>query len=217
MADEADADLEASRSRLARYEAAGALHKAALKLTNQAPDHLERERVRRHQIGVEGRVADDVARAVRMCEPVWDLLAEKGLPEDISRTELAEVRDALIGRPSPTTTPPHVSLRFHDDEVNLAAVRNLIPAMAAAADVDGYRYATWTDLDTGTVEPFVIALSQRRIGVHAVVATMFVGATFLRYEQELGAIRRDQLDRFARAVEADLKLIGSTHTALLDA
>ncbi len=215
MGDETDAALAAARARLARYEAAGAVQRAALKLAHQAPDRVERERVRRHRIGLEGRVAEDVVRAVTRSESVWDLVAEQGLPEDISRDELAGIRASVLGRSTGTSPALGVSLRFQSDEVSLAAVRNLIPGLAPHA-VDSYRYATWTEADTGVVEPFVVALREREISVHEVVATMFVGATFLRYEQELGAIRGRQLDRFARAVEADLELIASARTALLE-
>ena len=215
--DQPDPDLEDARIRAARYDAAGRLGKAALKITQQAPDQVERERLRRHQIGVEGRLAEDIARAVDICVPVWDLLAEKALFADISRPELVHIREALVGRTSDSDPQPQVSLRFHDDEVNVAAVRNLIPAIASPHRVDGYRYATWEALDTGVVEPFLVALNQRATGIHTVVATMFVGATFLRYEQQLGAIRRRQLDRLALAVSADIRLIVATRTALVDA
>ena len=215
MGDDADADLEAARERIDRYEAAGPLQRAALKLVNQAPDRVEREQLRRHRIGLEGRVAEDVSRAVALSEPVWDLLAELGLPEDISRRELADIRESVVGRPTSADVSTKVSLRLSDNEVSIAAVRNLFPGLAAPHAVDGYRYATWTEPDTGAVEPFVVALSERRIGLHSVVATMFVGATFLRYEQEFGTVRRRQLERFAAAVAADLHLISSARDMLI--
>jgi hypothetical protein len=78
-------DIGDLQGRVERYYEASPLGKATMRQSNQAPDAGERERVRRHGLRIEGRVAEDVARAVHASAPIPDLLVQKGLPK-ISRS-----------------------------------------------------------------------------------------------------------------------------------
>lgn len=205
--------------RLARYGDAGLLGKAGMLLRGAAPTARDREQLRRAHLGVEGRIAEDVVRAVIESEPIWILLAEKGLPEDLTVQELNAIADSLRGRPTPTsavTMPVGASIRFTDPD-SVDVVRRVIPGELDPADIDAYRYAALTPLAAGDVEPFIVALTSDPLGVNSVAATMLVGATFLRHEQEFDVVAPTDLLDLEPVVQADLAAIVGTQALLRDA
>ena len=195
-------------SRVGRYDEAGLLGKAAMRLSGDAPSAQERERLRRQYIGVEGRISEDVVRIVIESEPIWTLLAEKDLPEDLTVQELDAISEWLRGRPSGSgwvAAPVSTSLKFSDPD-SIAAVRRAIPGEVSADDVTAYRYALFHP-GPNTPEPFIVALQSPGggLGPNVVAATMPAGATFLRHEQEFGVVSTADLDRVHAAVESDLR------------
>ncbi|MEO7259948.1 MAG: hypothetical protein ABI047_01550 [Jatrophihabitantaceae bacterium] len=81
-------DTQEIRVRVSRYTDGGLLRKAGMRLAGEHPTSEDLELLRRRNLGVPGRVSEDVIRAVTECEPIWILLAEKGLPEDLTVAEL---------------------------------------------------------------------------------------------------------------------------------
>ena len=210
-------DINDLQGRVTRYEQAGPLHRASLRLSHQAPDAVERERVRRHGLRIEARIAEDVAEAVHASAPIWELLAQKGLPEDLSVHELNEIRNWLPGRHVPhATSVTSVSIRFNLNSTRVEALAATFPGDFAASEVTAYRYATVTSED-GAEEPFIVALRQLTDGRNIVLATMLMGAVFLRHEQEFGALDARVLGTVANTVALDLQTIADTHGALLGA
>lgn len=211
-------DTQELRVRLSRYNEGGLVRKAAMRLAGEAltPDDLEV--LRRRDIGVQGRVAEDVTRAVFASDPIWALLAEKGLPEDLTVTELDAISYALRGGPSAEgkRDPVSASMLF-TDERNVSMLRRIIPGGLEPYEVTGYRYACLTAPDFGNPEPFVVALQSLEPGRNSVTATMLVAATFLRYEQEFGVLSEDAAERLEVMVRLDLQEIIRTHRLLLEA
>lgn len=204
--------------RAARYEEAGRWRRAVLHLQHQAPRPQEREWLRRHTMGPEGRLEEDVIRVVAASQPVWDLIAEHGLPEDVNVRELDDIAAFIVGRrPQTDRRLPQVSLRMAGDPLRLAVVRSFVPGDLAPEEADAYRYATWADNRLAVTEPFLVLLRGRRSGGNEVVTCLHLGATFLRYEEELGALAADQLPTLAALVEADFDEVAKTHRALRDA
>jgi hypothetical protein len=211
-------DIDDLQGRVARYEEAGPLGRAGLRLSHQAPDAVERERVRRHGLRIEGRIAEDVAQAVRASAPIWELLVQKGLPEDLSVPELNEIRSWLLGRHVPhATSVTSASIRFNRDPTRVAALADTFPGDFAGNEVTAYRYATVASGHDGIEEPFIVALRELTDGRNVVLATMLVGAVFLRHEQEFGALDERVLGTLASTVALDLRSIADTHRALLGA
>ena len=209
-------------SRVGRYDEAGPLGKAAMRLSGAAPTAQERELLRRKHIGIEGRIAEDVARIVLESEPIWTLLTEKDLPEDLTVQELDAISEWLRGRPAEaeagsTALPVSASLKFSNPG-SVAAVTAAIPGDFSADDVTAYRYALFHPR-ANTVEPFVVALysEDRTLGPNEIVATMLVAGTFLRHEQEFGVVSAADLDRLHRAVELDLQETIRTRQLLREA
>ena len=213
-------DTQELRVRLSRYTDAGPLRKAGMRLAGEHPTPEDLELLRRRNIGVAGRVSEDAIRAVTECEPIWILLAEKGLPEDLTLAELDALSYALRGGPAEPGTGRNrvsASLLFTDPH-NLAALRQIIPGDLEPHEVSGYRYATLMARDFGSPEPFVIAVSSDRPGgANTVIATMLVADTFLRHEQEFGILSEDAAERLEVIVRMDLQEIIRTHQLLLDA
>jgi hypothetical protein len=211
-------DIGDLQGRVERYEEAGPLGKATMRLSNQAPDAGERERVRRHQLRIEGRIAEDVARTVHASEPIWDLLVQKGLPEDLSVSELNDIRSWLLGRHVPhATADTSVSIRFNRDPSRVATLAAAFPGDIQTSEVTAYRYATITSEADGIEEPFIVALHEKADGLNDVLATMLVGDIFLRHEQEFGALDEQVLTTLASTVALDLKAVADTNRALLGA
>lgn len=216
MADSDDArerGLDAVRASAERYEDAGLLGRAALRLGQRAPSAANRERLRRHDLGVEGRIAEDVTRAVVASEPIWNLLVENDIPEDATVRELAVIDEVLRGRAEGddfTRTVISITYRWHD--LRADAVRAAIPGGPHPGRA--YRYATLTDLRTGRVEPFVLALADAGRGDNDVVAAMLLDATFLRHEQELGVVAESALAALEDVAGADLEETRRTYEAL---
>jgi hypothetical protein len=212
-------DTQELRVRLSRYNDGGLIRKAAMRLAGEAlaPDDLEL--LRRRDIGVQGRVSEDVLRAVSESEPIWALLAEKGLPEDLTIDELEAISDALRGGPRGPESrgnPVSASMLFTDPR-NLSTLRQIIPGDLEPYEVTGYRYAFLTAPDFGSPEPFVVALRSHQPGRNSVTATMLVAATFLRHEQEFGVLSEDAAERLEVMVRLDLQEIIHTHRLLLEA
>ncbi|MDQ1664618.1 MAG: hypothetical protein QOH75_649 [Actinomycetota bacterium] len=216
--DGVEPDIADLQGRVERYDEASLLGKATMRLANQAPDAAERERVRRHGLRIEGRIAEDVAQTVRDSQPIWELLVQKGLPEDLSVRELNDIRSWLLGRHVPhASAVTSVSTRFSRNPARVAALAAVFPGDFAASEVTAYRYATVTSEADGVEEPFIVALRELPDGRNAVLATMLVAGVFLRHEQEFGALDETVLGTLARAVESDLQSTAETHRALLDA
>jgi hypothetical protein len=212
-------DTQELRVRLSRYNDGGLMRKAAMRLAGEALTSEDLELLRRRDIGVQGRVAEDVLRAVAESEPVWALLAEKGLPEDLTVEELGAISHALRGGPvgiASKGNPVSASMLFTDPR-NVAALRRIIPGDLEPHEVTGYRYACLSAPDFGTPEPFVVALGSSRPGRNSVTATMLVAATFLRHEQEFGVLSEDAAERLEVMVRLDLQEIMRTHRLLLQA
>ncbi|HEX8303356.1 MAG TPA: hypothetical protein VF612_00640 [Jatrophihabitans sp.] len=212
-------DTQELRVRLSRYTDAGLLRKAGMRLAGEHPTPEDLELLRRRNLGVAGRVSEDAIRAVTECEPIWILLAEKGLPEDLTLAELDALSYALRGGPAEPDGRNRVgaSLLFTDPH-NLAALRQIIPGDLEPHEVSGYRYASLMAPDFGSPEPFVVAVhSDRPGGANTVTATMLVADTFLRHEQEFGIISEDAAERLEVMVRMDLQEIIRTHQLLLDA
>ena len=207
-------DLAELLERAARYERSSRLGKAARQLTNKALRAKDRERVRRFRMDTEDRIAKDAVNAVLASEPVWALLARHGLPEDASTRELDDIARHLLGRRSVTRElVPHVSIRSARDPLRITIVTTVLPDLPAA--VDSYRYAALEDPDTGALTPFLVLLRTKSSGENQPVATVHLGATFLRHEQEFGLIDRDRLETLATLVEQDLANVQATHRSLL--
>jgi hypothetical protein len=212
-------DTQELRVRLSRYNDGGLIRKAAMRLAGDALTPEDLELLRRRDIGVQGRVAEDVLRAVSESEPVWALLAEKGLPEDLTVAELDAISHALRGGPigpPGSGNPVSVSMLFTDPR-NVSALRQIIPGDLEPHEVTGYRYACLSAPDFRTPEPFVVALRSSQPGRNSVTATMLVAATFLRYEQEFGVLSADAAERLEVMVRLDLQEIIRTHRLLLQA
>lgn len=211
-------DTQELRVRLSRYNDGGLIRKAAMRLAGEALGPEDLELLRRRDIGVQGRVAEDVLRAVTESEPIWSLLAEKGLPEDLTVSELNAISDSLRGGPPDARrgNPVSASMLFSDPR-NLLTLRQIIPGGLDADEVTGYRYACLVAPDFATPEPFVVALRSRQPGVNSVSATMLVAATFLRHEQEFGVLSEDAAERLEVMVRLDLQEIIRTHQLLLQA
>ncbi len=210
-------------ARKARYERAGMLGKAALRLGREALTAGERERLRRRDLGVEGRVAEDVTRVVTACQPVWSLLAAKGLPQDLSVRELNTLWECLLGRRTQgwaETSVVDVSILFTRSPLHVTALRRVIPGTDAPDAFDAYRYATLRTADTHEVEPFVIAVQRRDPrdpGDNDIAATMLVAPTFLRHEEELGVFSASDLGPLEDILTGDLAAVHETRAQLLDA
>jgi hypothetical protein len=212
-------DTQAIRVRLSRYTDGGLIRKAGMHLAREALDPDEVELLRRRDIGVHGRVAEDVLRAVTESDPIWNLIAEKQFPEDLSLDELDAISHALRGGPNDPGdlgAPVNASLLFTDPR-NLVTLRHIIPGDLEPHEVSGYRYASLRTRDGGTPEPFVVALRSRQPGSNSVSATMLVAATFLRHEQAFGIISEDAAERLEVMVRLDLREIIRTHQLLLEA
>jgi hypothetical protein len=212
-------DTQELRVRLSRYNDGGLIRKTAMRLVGGAltPDDLEL--LRRRDIGVQGRVSEDVLRAVSESEPIWALLAEKGLHEDLTVRELDAISFALRGGPIGAESRSNTvgaSMLF-TDPLNLSTLRRIIPGGLEPYEVTGYRYASLTAPDLGNPEPFVVALQRSLSGGNAVTATMLVAATFLRHEQEFGVLSEDAAERLEVMVRLDLQEIIRTHRLLLEA
>lgn len=212
-------DTQELRVRLSRYNDGGLMRKAAMRLAGEAlsPDDLEL--LRRRDLGVQGRVSEDVLRAVSESEAIWNLLVEKGLPEDLTVTELNAISYALRGgTPSHGSpgTPVSASMLFTDPR-NLDALRHIIPGDLEPHEVTGYRYACLSAPALATPEPFVVALRSGQAGINSVSATMLVAATFLRHEQEFGVLSDDAAERLEVIVRLDLQEIIRTRRLLLEA
>jgi hypothetical protein len=191
----------------------------AKRLVGQSSRASEGESPHRQSIGAEGRVAQDVIRAVVESEPIWSLLAEKDLPADLTLRELDAISAALRGSPagqSATDTVVSASLMFADP-ARMIMLQQIIPSDLLPLEITGYRYATLTRRGHRTCEPFVVALHNHAPAVNTVAASMLVAATFLRYEQELGVLSADAVGRLEILVGMDLKEIVRTRQLLLDA
>lgn len=176
---------------------------------------LTRYRQRRQAIGPEGRLAEDVVRAVRACQPIWELLQEKGISEDLSLGELDSIHEGLLGRSVRTGDAIlDVSIKLAGDAFRARSVRAAIPAAADVEEFDAYRYATLTELQSGRVEPFIVALQTNSQLTNDVVSTMFVDSSFLRYEQEFGVIDTEAVALLSMIVLADLVDLRRTEAAL---
>jgi hypothetical protein len=190
-----------------------------MRLAREALTPKDMELLRRRDIGVEGRVAEDVVRAVTESEPIWTLLAEKGLPEDLTVEELDAISYTLRGGPTDPaqrSIPVSASLLFTDQR-NLFTLRQIIPGGLEPYEVTGYRYASLMARDFGSPEPFVVGLRSDGSGRNSVTAAMLVAAPFLRYEQEFGVISDDAVEHLEVMVRMDLREIIRTHRLLLEA
>jgi hypothetical protein len=151
--DGVEPDIADLQGRVERYDEASLLGKATMRLANQAPDAAGRERVRRHGLRIEGRIAEDVAQTVRDSQPIWELLVQKGLPEDLSVRELNDIRSWLLGRHVPhASAVTSVSTRFSRNPARVAALAAVFPGDFAASEVTAYRYATVGQLAEGDDE-----------------------------------------------------------------
>lgn len=219
-----DAETTAElRARKARYDEAGVLRKAALRLGREALSPAERERLRRRELGAGGRVAEDVTRVVIACQPVWSLLATNGLPQDLSVRGLNAISECLLGRSTQgwaESSVVDVSILFSRSPLHVAALARVIPGTDSANAFDSYRYATLRTADTHEVEPFVVAVRQRHPGAPGddeIVATMLVAPTFLRHEEELGVFSAEDLGPLEDILAKDLAAVAETHVQLRDA
>ena len=212
-------DTQELRVRLSRYNDGGLIRKAAMRLAGEALTPEDVELLRRRDIGVQGRVAEDALRAVIESEPIWTLLVEKGLPEDLTVNELNAISYSLRGGPPQEGgrgNPVSASMLFTDPR-NLFTLRQIIPGDLEPHEVTGYRYACLTAPDFGSPEPFVVALRSREPGMNSVSATMLVAATFLQHEQEFGILSEDAAERLEVMVRLDLQEIIRTHRLLREA
>jgi hypothetical protein len=213
-----DPDLPGLRERVERYDEASLLGKASMRLSHQAPAAEDRERVRRDQLRIEGRIAEDVARAVHESEPIWELLVQKDLPEDLSVRELKEIRDWLLGRRDQQSgAVASVSIRFTDNPRRVAALAAAFPGDFDTHQVTAYRYATVVSEADGVEEPFIVALHAKDDGNNDVLATMLVADVFLRHEQEFGVLDQQKLETLATVIALDQRAIADTHRALAGA
>jgi hypothetical protein len=214
-----DVHRELLRARLDRYRNGNVLRKIAMRITGTAPTARELELVRRSAIGGEGRVAEDVLRAVAESEPIWPMLAQKDLPEDLTIRELGRISTALRCAPMGTSDTDAVvsaSLMF-TDRTHLLMLRRHIPGDLLPQETTGYRYVTLLARGGHMPEPFVVVLRREPSGDNIVVATILVAATFLRYEQELGLLGEDAVERLETIVRTDLQEIVRTRQLLRDA
>jgi hypothetical protein len=206
-------------ARLDRYSRGSVLRKATMRLLGQALSAAEKESLRRRAIGSEGRVAEDTIRAVTESEPIWPVLAERDLPEDLTVRELDAIAAALRGCPADRTGTDSIvgaSLLF-GDQARMLMLREIIPSDLLPPDVTGYRYATLMRRSSNTREPFIVTLRSHGCGENTVAATVLVAATFLRFEQELGVLTEDAVRHLEVLVGMDLAEIVRTRRLLLEA
>ncbi len=216
---EPDKTPEDLRGRRDRYEGASLLGKAALRLSGVAPSPAEREQLRRHELGVEGRIAEDAVEAVLASVPVWAMLAEKGIFEDLTVTELNRIGEDLLGRPVEgleDVARIDVSVKF-TDRSHIALLHRVIPGELHPEVFNAYRYATLTPGSVAAPEPFIMALSDDESGVNEVVAAMLVESTFLRHEQEFGALETADIRPLEAMLQDDLIAVRETHRLLPEA
>jgi hypothetical protein len=190
-----------------------------MRLLGQALSATEKESLRRSAIGSEGRVAEDAIRAVIESEPIWPVLAERDLPEDLTVRELGAIAAALRGYPADRTSTDSIvsaSLMF-GDQARIVRLREIIPSDLLSPDVTGYRYATLMRRGGNTREPFLVTLRGDAFGQNTVAATTLVAATFLRFEQELGVLTEDAVRHLEVLVGMDLAEIVRTRRLLLEA
>ena len=213
------AEKEELRGRRDRYAEASLIGKAALRLSGVALSPAEREQLRRHELGVEGRIAEDAVNAVQESVPVWAMLADKGMFEDLTKAELERIGEDLLGRPVSgweDVARIDVSVKFTDTS-HIALLRRVIPGELHPEVFNAYRYATLTPGSFGPPEPFIMALSDDESGVNEVVAAMLVASTFLRHEQEFGALDAADIRPLESMLQADLEAVRETHRLLREA
>lgn len=201
-----DPDAPELRQRVTRYRDAGPLRRAAMRLTGDAPTPQQREQARRRELGVEGRLAEDVVRLVQECDAIWTMLAEQDLPEDLTLREFSTISQYVLGRPVRPRGPRplvDVSLAF-DDPRNVLTLRRIIPSATPMPQITAYRYATLRSVTYGAIEPFIVGLRSKPTGERDVVATMLVAATFLRHERQFGIFSTDDLEQLEVTVRLDL-------------
>jgi hypothetical protein len=207
------------RGRRDRYEEASLLGNAALRLSGVALSPAEREQLRRHELGVEGRIAEDAVNTVSASVPIWALLAEKSIFEDLTVTELNRIGEDLLGRPVEgleDVARIDVSVKFTDAD-HIVLLRRVIPGELHPEVFNAYRYATLTANNVSAPEPFIMALSDVGSGVNDVVAAMLVDATFVRHEQDFGALEARDIRPLESMLQSDLDAIRETHRLLRDA
>ena len=93
----------------------------------------------------------------------------------------------------------------------------MIPGELHPEVFNAYRYATLTPGSFGAPEPFIMALSDDESGVNEVVAAMLVASTFLRHEQEFGALEAADIRPLESMLQVDLEAVRETHRLLGEA
>lgn len=216
----------------------GLLARAAQRLSPDAFSPAVREQRRRAALGREGRIAEDVVSLVEACGPVWEALAEKGLPQDLTLRQLRHL-EHLLDDLGPGERPRSrraltVSLAVTEPG-HVDVVRALVPGGGEALACDAYRYVVLRP-PLGAAEPFLVALDR---GVasdglgdgmgdgmgHAlgdglgdgVVAVVLLAPTFLRYEQEMGTVNPLAVQALEAVTRADLDAVLETRRALDEA
>ena len=200
-------DSEAAQ-RVERFRDAGLLAKAGLIVTGRAPDARERELARRHALTPEERIAEDVIELVRGSLTAVELALEHGFAQDLSAQEYRDLNDSIVGRSSDDWSAPtaDISLLFAADEVTASAIGAIMPGGLPSSMVDGHRYATLTDIRTGTVEPFLLALTKRG-ETNELAGALLLDPTFVRYEHGMGSLDTARLPELERVVTRDLLLV----------
>ncbi|MGN6243910.1 MAG: hypothetical protein ACTHQ3_09590 [Motilibacteraceae bacterium] len=201
------------------------LARTVQRLAGDALTPAARAQRRRDALGREGRLAEDVVTLVEACARIWEDLAAKELPQDLTLAELRHLTDLLDDRelvvdgdrrPAPLT----VSIAVAEPE-HLGVVRALVPGGLDASSCDAYRYAVLQPR-SGAPEPFLVAL-HRGDPVGSpwreadVVAVVLLAPTFLRYEQEMGAVNPLAVQALEDVVRADLAAVLETRDALGEA
>jgi hypothetical protein len=201
------------------------LGRAAHRLSVDALTPGGREQRRRAALGREGRLAEDVLTLVEACGRIWEQLAAKGLPEDLTLTELRHLASLLDDRgpdAGPRRDLPLAASIAVTEPGHLDVVRSLVPGGLGADSCDAYRYAALRPR-SGPPEPFLVALSgvdpDRRPGIGPgtgaeAVAVVLLAPTFLSYEQEMGAVNPLAVQALEDVVRSDLAAVLATRAAL---
>lgn len=154
--------------------------------------------------------------AVQGSVPVWALLADRGMFEDLTKAELDRTAEDLLGRPLSgweDVARIDVSVKF-TKPAHIALLRRVIPGELHPEVFNAYRYATLTPGGLDAPEPFIMALSDDNSGVNDVIAAMLVAPTFLRHEQEFGALTAADMRPLERMLHSDLGAVRETHRLL---
>ncbi|SDQ07110.1 hypothetical protein SAMN05428996_0347 [Quadrisphaera sp. DSM 44207] len=218
MADDGhDEELARLRAAMLAYEASPRRRRLLLRLTGQAPDEQDRERLRRHEIGPHGRIAETALRVVRETEAITRATVERDVVQDLTLAELRAVHEELLGRRATAADPlaPDVSLLFRSSPEQSALLARVLPGLEVD-DVPLRRYAALAGPPGSRPEPFLVHQAADAAGRRTVLGRLWLDADFLLHEQCFGAVPSEDLMALEQLVQGDLWVTLETVRALAE-